>query len=223
MSENKKEMVTCPHCGHRISTQVTTVIRHDDAKALDALYKGTLNRVRCPKCGHDFLVDTTLIYRDDENPFIVYYVDIPEDADLHTYEREIDVMATEAAMKENLDRPTVRLTVSLPDFIEKISLRRLGLDDRLIEYAKHQLFSNLGEERLSSSAHRLLVDFSNKDADKLAFIVYDRETNRPISSLHVPMEEFNNLVKEFSVNDQLMNELDTLFPSCYVSVDRLFG
>ncbi|MBR4372033.1 MAG: CpXC domain-containing protein [Victivallales bacterium] len=223
MSENKKEMVTCPHCGHRISTQVTTVIRHDDVKALDALYKGTLNRVRCPKCGHDFLVDTTLIYRDDENPFIVYYVDIPEDADLHTYEREIDVMATEAAMKENLDRPTVRLTVSLPDFIEKISLRRLGLDDRLIEYAKHQLFSNLGEERLSSSAHRLLVDFSNKDANKLAFIVYDRETNRPISSLHVPMEEFNNLVKEFSVNDQLMNELDTLFPSCYVSVDRLFG
>ena len=132
-------------------------------------------------------------------------------------------MATEAAMKENLDRPTVRLTVSLPDFIEKISLRRMGLDDRLIEYAKHQLFSNLGEDRLNSSAHRLLVDFSNKDESKLAFIVYDRETNRPISSLHVPMEEFNNLVKEFSVNDQLMNELDTLFPSCYVSVDRLFG
>ena len=223
MSDTHQETVACPHCGHRILTQVTTVIRHDDTKALDALFKGTLNRVCCPKCTHDFLVDTTLIYRDDENPFIVYYVDIPEDADLHTYEREIDVMATEAAMKENLDRPTVRLTVSLPDFIEKISLRRLGLDDRLIEYAKHQLFSNLGEDRLNSSAHRLLVDFSNKDESKLAFIVYDRETNRPISSLHVPMEEFNNLVKEFSVNDQLMNELDTLFPSCYVSVDRLFG
>ena len=223
MSDTHQETVACPHCGHRISTQVTTVIRHDDTKALDALFKGTLNRVRCPKCTHDFLVDTTLIYRDDENPFSVYYVDIPEDADLHTYEREIDVMATEAAMKENLDRPTVRLTVSLPDFIEKISLRRMGLDDRLIEYAKHQLFSNLGEDRLNSSAHRLLVDFSNKDESKLAFIVYDRETNRPISSLHVPMEEFNNLVKEFSVNDQLMNELDTLFPSCYVSVDRLFG
>ena len=89
------------------------------------------------------------------------------------------------------------------------------------EYAT--LFSNLGEDRLNSSAHRLLVDFSNKDESKLAFIVYDRETNRPMSSLHVPMEEFNNLVKEFSVNDQLMNELDTLFPSCYVSVDRLFG
>ena len=223
MSDTHQETVACPHCGHRMSTQVTTVIRHDDTKALDALFKGTLNRVRCPKCTHDFLVDTTLIYRDDENPFIVYYVDIPEDADLHTYEREFDVMATEAAMKENLDRPTVRLTVSLPDFIEKISLRRMGLDDRLIEYAKHQLFSNLGEDRLNSSAHRLLVDFSNKDESKLAFIVYDRETNRPISSLHVPKEEFNNLVKEFSVNDQLMNELDTLFPSCYVSVDRLFG
>ena len=198
MSDTHSETVVCPHCGHRMSTQVTTVIRHDDAKALEALFKGTLNRVRCAKCGHDFLVDTTLIYRDDENPFIVYYID--------------DVRFTYDAG-----------TVTFPDFIEKISLRRLGLDDRLIEYAKHQLFSNLGDERLNSSAHRLLVDFSNKDADKLAFIVYDRETNRPISSLHVPMEEFNNLVKEFSVNDQLMNELDTLFPSCYVSVDRLFG
>ena len=206
-----------------MNAQVTTVIRHDDAKALEALFKGTLNRVHCAQCHQDFLVNTMLVYRDDENPFIVYYIDIPEDADIHTYEREIDVMASEAAMNENLERPTVRLTVTFPDFIEKISLRRLGLDDRLIEYAKHQLFSNLGEERLSSSNHRLLVDFSNKDKTKLAFIVYDRETNRPISSLHVPMEEFDNLVKEFSVNDQLMNELDTLFPSCYVSVDRLFG
>ena len=82
MSDTHSETVVCPHCGHRMSTQVTTVIRHDDAKALEALFKGTLNRVRCAKCGHDFLVDTTLIYRDDENPFIVYYIDIPEDADL---------------------------------------------------------------------------------------------------------------------------------------------
>ena len=223
MSDNNQETVVCPHCGYKTTTYVTTVIRHDDAKALDALFKGTLNRVHCPKCKQDFFVNKTLIYRDDENPFIVYYIDLPDDADLHTYEREIDVMASEAAMHENLDRPTVRLTVTLPDFIEKISLRRIGLDDRLVEYAKHQLFSNLGEDRLSSSAHRLLVDFSHKDPSKLAFIVYDRETNRPISALHVPMEEFNGLVKEFSANDQLMNELDTLFPSCYVSVDRLFG
>ena len=223
MSDNNQETVVCPHCGYKTTTRVTTVIRHDDVQALDALFKGALNRVHCPKCKQDFLVNKTLIYRDDENPFIVYYIDLPDDADLHTYEREIDVMASEAAMNENLDRPTVRLTVTLPDFIEKISLRRIGLDDRLIEYAKHQLFSNLGEDRLNSSAHRLLVDFSNKDQSKLAFIIYDRETNRPISSLHVPMEEFDNLVKEFATNDQLMNELDTLFPSCYVSVDRLFG
>ena len=223
MSENNRETVVCPHCGHKSSAYVTSVIRHDDDKALEALFKGTLNRVHCPECHNDFLVNKTLIYRDDEHPFIAYYIDLPDDADIHTYEREIDVMATEAAMNENLERPTVRLTATLPDFIEKISLRRLGMDDRLIEYAKHQLFSNIDHEKLNNSAHRLLVDFSNKDTSKLAFIIYDRETNRPIASLHIPMEEFDHLVSEFSENEQLMNELDTLFPSCYVSVDRLFG
>ena len=223
MSEPNKKTVICPCCGHSMAKEITTVIRHDDHKTLESLFRGTLNRVHCNKCKQDFNIPQTLTYRDDENPFIVYYIDIPDDADIHTYEREIDVMASDVAMKENLERPTVRLTVTLPDFIEKISLRRLGLDDRLVEYAKHMLFSNLGKDRLNSSMHRLLVDFSNKDQDKLAFIVYDRETNSPVSSLHVPMEEFTNLVREFSNNDQLMNELDTLFPSCYVSVDRLFG
>ena len=120
MSENNRETVVCPHCGHKSSAYVTSVIRHDDDKALEALFKGTLNRVHCPECHNDFLVNKTLIYRDDEHPFIAYYIDLPDDADIHTYEREIDVMATEAAMNENLERPTVRLTVTLPDFIEKI-------------------------------------------------------------------------------------------------------
>jgi hypothetical protein len=85
------------------------------------------------------------------------------------------------------------------------------------------LFKNLGEDKLNPSEHRLLIDFSNKDEDKLAFIIYDRETNQPISALHVPKAEFDSLVKEFTENEQLLAELDTLFPSCYVSVERLFG
>jgi hypothetical protein len=221
----KQETITveCPNCGEECRVKPAPAIKHDDEKTLKKLFEGTLNKFTCKACGIPFALTRPLVYKDWESVFIAYYVDLPDNADLQTFEQEIDVMATDVFQAENLPRPTVRLTVTLPDFIEKIILHRMGLDDRLIEFAKHQLFKNLGEDKLNPSEHRLLIDFSNKDEDKLAFIIYDRETNQPISALHVPKAEFDSLVKEFTENEQLLAELDTLFPSCYVSVERLFG
>jgi len=190
-------------------------------KHLAALMTGTLNRATCSDCKVEFLVETPLVYLDGQTSFIVYLLEPPEDGNTEALEREVDCMATEVFSRENLERPLVRLTFTYPDFIEKIKLRTLGYDDRLIEYAKYQLFQNISEERLSKFQHKLLLDFSNRDEDKLVFLVYDRETNKPLSVVHVPMEDFRTLEQEFAENLAMLQELDAIFPTCHVSADRL--
>ncbi|MDD4099045.1 MAG: CpXC domain-containing protein [Lentisphaeria bacterium] len=219
-SSSQGKSVSCPCCGKAVAVDITTVLRPGDAK-LTALLAGTLNRAACPACKTEFLVDAPLVYVDAETCFIACLREPPEDGNTEPVELEVDCLATEVFSQENLERPVVRLAFTYPDFIEKIQLRALGYDDRLIEYAKYQLYQNIGEDRLSKFQHKLLLDFSNRDAEKLVFIVYDRETNTPISVVHVPMEDYQTLVREFAENPAMLEELDAVFPTCHVCVDRL--
>jgi len=211
----------CQACGQHIQTELIQVITDQDDSAWKALLAHQLNTVLCPHCKTRFALDTPLIYKDSQRPFIAYYMKKPEGG-THELEKQIDEMAKTVAASADVEKPVVRLTVTLADFIEKIFLWRLGYDDRLVEFAKQQLFRNTDLDKMSRLKHRLLVDFSNKEKDKLSFIIFDRETNAPCGGINVPLEEFDSLTQEFHGNPQLMQELDKLFPTCLVSVERLF-
>jgi len=132
-------------------------------------------------------------------------------------------MATEAAVLLKLPRPTVRLVFAREDFLEKIALQRQGLDDRLVEYAKFQLFQNTGGAALLPERHRLLYDFSRSDEEKMQFAVFDRQTHQVSAALHLPQEDYHKMALEFAANEHLQRELERLFPDCLVSVDRLYS
>lgn len=214
--------VACPKCGTVLDTVVTTTLL-PGSPDIKALFAGTLNRPECPHCGTLFLIDEPLVYRDTASAFIAYQVAMPDDGDTSAIEQEIDCMATDISSREETERPTVRATFTRSDFIEKIALRSAGYDDRLVEYAKFQLFKNIPEKQLNQNRHRLLFDFSNQDEDKIVFIVFDRELNKPVSQVHLPSSDYLALLDEFLNSPELMLELDALFPSCYVSCDRLIG
>jgi len=214
--------VTCPKCGTVLDTVVTTTLL-PGSPGFMALFAGTLNRPECLNCGTLFLIDEPLVYRDTASAFIAYQVAMPDDGDTSAIEQEIDCMATDISSHEETERPTVRVTFTRSDFIEKITLRNDGYDDRLIEYAKFQLLKTLASEELNHNRHRLLFDFSNQNPDIIAFIVFDRENNQPVSRVHVQHGDYDALLEEFTSSTQLMLELDALFPSCYVSCDRLIG
>ena len=217
-----KKRVTCPKCGKKIMVDVISCIHENDESAWKALLAHRLNTCVCPDCGTSFMVNEPLTYCDKNNPFILTYInDDGEEENTFELEHWFDETADEMAEREGIEKPVVRLTTTIWDFIEKIFIWRMGLDDRLIEFAKQQLFRNTDLDKLSRSQHRLLLDFSATDGEKLVFLVFDRETNQPVGRMHVPMEEFRKLTDEFQGNNQLMNELNTLFPSCIVSVDRL--
>jgi hypothetical protein len=214
--------VVCPLCGETLRTLITTTLLPGSA-ALKDFFAGKLNCPQCPHCGGNFPVDVSLIYRDAESVFIAFLLELPEDGDTRALEQEVDCLATDISLKEETERPTVRLCFTRSELIEKIALRQSGYDDRLIEYAKFQLFKSIPEEKLNQNRHRLLFDYSNQDEDKLVFIVFDREENEPLSQVHVPSSDYQALRDEFLNSPELMLELDTLFASCYVSCERLMG
>ena len=213
-------MVKCPKCGRELSATIVSAILPNDAN-LKKLLDGSLNKVKCDACGVEFMVESPLTYRDRENSFIVIYHPAPEDGNTEPLENDVDSMATDVAIKEGIARPTVRLTFSRPDFIEKIMLHNAGYDDRLIEFAKLQLFRSLDELQLSRSRHRLLFDFSKTDEQSLMFLVYDRDELKAVNAVHVPMDDFRCMEEELQKSTDLQKELDCAFPGCYVSADRL--
>lgn len=211
---------TCPKCGGEVPVSIISSLKAGDA-AVASLFDGSLNKAVCPSCGESFVIDSPLSYRDDETGFIVFLMEEPEEGSTETLENDVDAMATDIFMKENIKRPVVRLTFSRPDFIEKIAVRQRGFDDRLLEFAKLQLFRTMDELQLSRARHRLLFDYSSSNDEVLQFIVYDREGLKPINAIQVPMSEFRSLEKSLMESEDLQMELDAAFPGCYVSADRL--
>ena len=212
---------TCPRCGAPLDGTPVQALTPDSPE-LKQLFDGTLNRVTCPACQAVVSLDGGhLAFRDAAKQYILLLMPEPEDGSHEQLENEVDARMTEEAVEQGIPRPTLRLVYSRPDFLEKISLHRLGFDDRLVEYAKLQLFRNLEEPQLSRSQHRLLLDYSGTDDQKLMFIVYDRESQRPLHSIQVDMREYLSLEEELMRSEELQRELEAAFPGCYVSADRL--
>lgn len=211
---------TCPNCQTKVTARLVTAVYPSD-KHLANLLKGTLNRCRCAKCETEFRIDTPMTFTDREKGVIIYLHEPPEDGYTEEIEQEIDCQATEMFSQQNLPRPTIRVTFNHADFVEKICLHILGFDDRLIEFAKYQLLKNMPGDKLSVFQHKLLLDFSNTDNNKLIFLVFDRESKSPLTQVHIPFQDFQALTEEFADNPQMWQELETVFPNCYVSVDRI--
>ena len=213
----------CPKCGCFLDNAPEPVtVLTPDSPQLPKLFDGTLNKAVCPKCSLPLTLDNGhLVFKDAGKQFILTLLPEPEDGNAEALESEIDAAMTEEAVRQGIPRPTVRLVYSRPEFIEKISIHKLGFDDRLIEYAKLQLFRNMDELQLSRLKHRLLLDYSRTNDEHLLFLVYDRETQKPINAIQVEMSDYLSLEEELMKSEDLQRELDAAFPGCHVSADRL--
>ena len=220
MSTETERQAKCPKCGKTATCQVTEVLEPGDA-ALEQLFRGKLNLQKCPACGAEFMVESTLIYKEKEPPYILFLEQVPEDGDIERVEQEVDMLVTDVSNQGNSEKPEARIVFSRADFLEKIALRRKGFDDRLIEYAKLQLFRNTDDMQLSREQHRLLFDYSRSDDNVMSFLVFDRNTSTPVNMIQVPMDEFHAVELSLKANDEAYAELLAAFPGCYVSADRL--
>ena len=216
-------VVECPKCQAPQEVAPVSVLR-PHTKALKELFKGALNRVTCGACGTVFVLDVPVLYRDDAARFMAYFATTADPAQWADGERQMRQVTEQVFSQETgLQPPTCRLVTDRSALIEKIALHERGLDDRIVEYVKYQLFSNPNQEhRLDPVRHRLLYDFSaDPDGANLAFIVFDRESGRATAGAHLPMDVYREVAEAFTTSLKMREELQALFPGYYVSVERL--
>jgi hypothetical protein len=200
-----------------------TVVRPRSA-ALRQLFKGTLNRVTCSACGAGFVLDVPILYRDDAGRFLVYFLTVQDSEQRRELEQQMrDLTQRVFGSEQGLTPPTCRLVTDRSALVEKIALHERGLDDRVVEYVKYQMFNNPNEEhRLDPIRDRLLYDFSSEaGTEVLAFIVFDRESGRPRAGAHLPMEIYQEVSEAFTTSLGMRDELQALFPGYEVAADSL--
>ncbi|MFA6816396.1 MAG: CpXC domain-containing protein [Lentisphaeria bacterium] len=222
VEEKKIERVKCPNCGEQVAVSLQRVLT-PDSRYIDDLFSGTLNCAVCSNCQARFRVACELIYKDIEHGVMIVENERPPAKYLQKAILMVDSMATEAARHEEMPRPDVRLVFSRGEFLEKLFLFRDDLDDRLIEYAKYQLFQDSPvEDELSHQKHRLLYDPDHSTEENIQFAILLKTDNKMVSGIQVLRKEFEAMAQEFDMNESLQDELDRIFPSCYVTVDRMF-
>ncbi len=213
--------VPCPKCSVQQTVEPVSTIRREDSITLEKLFRGQLNKVHCSECGAVFVLEIPILFRDDAARSLIYYMPVPDRKAWEEAEKQMQQMA-DVVFGEETDMavPECRLTVSRPQFIEKIAIHVHGLNDRLIEYIKYQLFRQK-EGSVDSIRHELLYDFSGSGQDKLAFVIFDRETSKAVAATHLPTEVYEELEETFGTSLSMKEELKELFPGYYVNVERL--
>ncbi len=215
--------IQCPHCQTQFSFQPVTLLTPEDSHE-EELNRGTLNCVQCPECGKTLNVPVRLSFRDAEGSFLLVQEPRPlPEPEAAKRALQLDEAATRAALEKGIQRPVVRMVFTRPDFLEKLYLHQKSLDDRVVEFAKYQLFHGGTQDgALNPHRHRLLFDYSQSDAERMVFLVYDRVSGKPIRMLQVPRTEYDALAEEIAINPAIQKELDNCFPGCRVDVDQVF-
>lgn len=220
--ESLSQQAVCPSCDARQAVEPVNVITPASPE-LQALFKGDLNRIVCDECGTEFRLPTPVLYRYDEDRQLIYYVPLEKREGWYEAEQEMEKITRSIFQADdNAAVPGCRLTLTRRGFIEKIALLLAGRDDRIIEYIKYQLFQRPDSE-IDPVRTELLYDFSNQDPNKLAFILFDRETGQPNAATHVPAELYDELVETFLDDEEMQEELDALFSGYFVNVEKLLG
>lgn len=218
--DDSTDAVRCPKCGSGQDAAPVTVLRPDDPD-LDALFKGQLNHVRCSTCSQSFLLDVPILFRDDEHFRLIYFIPLEDPRQWPEAEERMKGTTERLFAAGEWPRlPQCRLTVTRRTFIEKIALATGSIDDRIVEYLKFQLYRRQ-EDRIDPIRTELLYDFSSTGGDRLAFLLFDRETGRPTAAAHYPMDVYTDLVHMLLDGGEMETELGKLFPGYYVSVERL--
>lgn len=210
--------VPCPNCGAHQTLTATTTVRPGE-EALEELFRGNLNKAECADCATEFLIQTPILFRDDERRFLVYCLPVDNKHADEQIEEQMETLTDEVFSEFESDEiPDCRLTLNRRHFIEKIAVHLNGLDDRLIEYIKYQLYQRGDIDPVRSE---LLYNFSNQDESVIPFILFDRETGKASAGANIPRDVYDELAETFASDEGMVEEIEKLFPSYNVTVDKL--
>jgi len=217
-----EEYAVCPHCKQSQTVKPVTAV-YRDSEAQNAIFKGSLNRFTCRACGAEFAVQVPILYRDDDARMFIYYVPAEQRKGWQEAEKQMDkILENVFDNKAETELPDCRLTLTYRGFIEKTSLHLAGLDDRLIEYLKYQLYKD-PQRKLDPVRIEMLYDFSKSEGSQIYFLLFDRETGQSNSGIHIPMELYTELKESVTKDEDMKNEIREMFKGYFINVETLLG
>lgn len=221
MSTKQIYPIQCPQCGADQEAELYDAVNVLEAPLLrDALMGNTLNQVECPHCGFAFRVDKRLLYHDPERGLMIYWLPGQESSYQENKDEFLAAMgALNATLPDEFEPPTVHLVFSRVELVERIFLLEAGLDERIIEYIKHMMYTR-NMERLDPQAKAILFNAQDSNDRALCFVVQDVGTQQLEGVLEFDREAYEGLVTMFD-QDEKTGALWDLFPGPYISARAL--
>lgn len=203
--------ILCPKCREAGSVELYEVADAGEEPSLrEALMSDQLNVVQCGACAYRFRVNKPLVYRDQPRSICLAW--IPGG--------EADPAAAESAARRLCGGDdTLQVVYERVELVERLFVLEAGLDARLVEYAKHLIFSK-NPAKLDPSAKRLLFNAQDSTADHLSFVVQDVATHKLESLVHYPRATFQGISEAFA-GEEGQQKLKQLFAGPAFAAARL--
>lgn len=151
MSLKKTELIKCPKCGKEHPFTIWgSVNTEDDPEMRYKVRSGEAFRFDCPECKTGVNVNYDILYHQPEDKLMVHYCTTQEG-----FDEALKIMSGELAgedtaskalndlMAAGTENYVKRLVPSQNQLREKLTIFDAGLDDRVIEFTKAIVISNL--------------------------------------------------------------------------------
>ena len=152
MSLKRKEDIQCPKCGKTNEyTFWASINTETDPEMKEQVKSGEAFIFTCPDCGAKMMINADMLYHDRENRLLIHYCASEESY----YEvskmlnGEFDQSAEDEEILQKIltanemDSYIKRIVTTQNQIREKIVIFEAGLDDRVIEFAKAMVMTNL--------------------------------------------------------------------------------
>ena len=156
----------CPHCGEISPYRMRTFINKSvDPDATAKLLDGSWFTFTCPHCGERQIAVYSCLYYDQDSRYIVALADSDEDEEQFlqwmsgVYQRD----SLDGALNAMLGSCECRVVRTLSELQEKVLIKELGMDDKVIELCKVLVEQILVQEGLAPDIRAM---FFNTDGDK---------------------------------------------------------
>ena len=217
MSQKNTYPIVCPKCQHQDRVELYDAINlAEDAELRDELLTNKLNAITCTSCGFAFRIDKNLLYHDPENHLMIYLFDCPTDEYESAQTEFIETTSgISQALPADVTPPQVHFVINRSQLIERIFLHEAGLNERIIEYIKLQIYTR-SSEAADPENKILLFNAEDSTGDDLCFVIQDEESGKLEGMLTYKREAYDAFTEMFEKDDEVGNIFE-LFPGPYIN------
>ena len=118
---------------------------------------------------------------------------------LEEFDEVIEHINSDSSLKGST--PNVRLVTTRVELVELIYLMEAGMNQRIVEYIKYNIFTR-NQEKIDPKIHRLLLNVEDSTVDELFFVTQNVEDQKLGQVLRYGRSAYDSLVDLFSEDSE---------------------